>query len=104
MGHMTDAANNTNACGLCGAPLTEEHSHEDENLGIPVKYKVIKVRGILVDSVAVGDPNDKHPLPARVLAANLGIDASSLLGIQYTCLVSRDPYGTTRSNYRLAEN
>ncbi|MGI5140407.1 hypothetical protein [Streptomyces sp. CA-106110] len=101
---MTDATNNTNICGLCGSSLTEEHSHEEENLGIQVKYKIIKIRGILADSVAVDDPNDKHPLPARVLAANLGIDATSLLGIQYTCLVSRDPYGTTRSNYHLVED
>ncbi|MGW3028341.1 hypothetical protein [Streptomyces sp. NPDC001221] len=100
---MTDSTNYTNVCGLCGGSLTEEHSHEEEHLGVQVKYKVIKIRGILADSVAVDDPNDKHPLPARVLAANLGIDASSLLGIQYTCLVSRDPYGTTRSNYRRIE-
>ncbi|MFF4302162.1 hypothetical protein [Streptomyces sp. NPDC001601] len=101
---MTDATSNSEICGLCGEPLSQEHSHEEDTLGVQVEYKVVKIRGILADSVAVEDPNDKHPLPARVLAANLGVDPSSLLGIQYTCLVSHDPYGTTRSNYRLTED
>lgn len=70
-------------------------------LGTQVEYEIVKVRGMLADSVAVLDPNDKHPLPTRVFATNLGVDAGSLLGLHYTCLVSRDPYGTTRSNYRL---
>ncbi|MGX9888467.1 hypothetical protein [Streptomyces sp. NPDC002276] len=68
-----------------------------------VRYKVVRIRGILADSVAVDDPNDQHPLPTRVLATNLGTDAGSLLGIEYTCLVSRDPHGTTRSDYRLTD-
>ncbi|MEV8545916.1 hypothetical protein [Streptomyces sp. NPDC051572] len=101
---MTDSTGNPNVCGICGSPLDEEHSHEEEDLGTQVRYKVIKIRGILADSVAVDDPDDQHPLPTRVLATNLGIDAGSLLGIQYTCLVSHDPYGTTRSDYRLVED
>ncbi|MFD4598975.1 hypothetical protein ACFWPQ_13180 [Streptomyces sp. NPDC058464] len=101
---MTDVTNNTNICGICGAQLDEEHSHEEEDPGIQVRYKVIKIRGILADSIAVDDPGDQHPLPTRVLATNLGVDANSLLGIQYTCLVSSDPYGTTRFDYRLGED
>lgn len=90
-----------------GWPLRQSRdasgAREDEKatLGTRVEYAIVNVRGVLADSVAVHDPNDKHPLPTRVLAASLGVDAGSLLGIHYTCLVSRDPYGTTRSDYRL---
>ncbi|WP_316742760.1 hypothetical protein [Streptomyces sp. MK7] len=100
---MTNGASDVNTCGLCGRPLDAGHYHEEENLGTRVEYQVIRIRGVLADSVAVHDPNDKHPLPSRVLAANLGVEAGSLLGLHYTCLVSRDPYGTTRSDYRLVE-
>lgn len=79
--NITGASSNTNTCGICGQPLDRDHSHEEENLGTPIEYKVVKIRGVLADSVSVNDPNDKHPLPAQALARNLGVDASSLLGL-----------------------
>jgi hypothetical protein len=100
MGNMTGASN-AKICGLCGQSLDRDHSHEEGNLGTQVEYKIVKIRGVLADSVAVHDPNDKHSLPTRILAANLGVDAGLLLGLHYTCLVSQDSYGTTRSEYRL---
>jgi hypothetical protein len=103
MRNVTGAASNVNICGLCGQPLDGGHSQEEEHLGIQTEYKIFKIRGALADSVAVLDPNDKYPLPTRALATNLGVDAGSLLGFHYTCLVSRDPYGTARSDYRLVE-
>ncbi|MFE7960011.1 hypothetical protein [Streptomyces sp. NPDC057413] len=100
---MTNDAGDVNVCGLCGQPLDADHVHEDDDLGTRIEYEVIGIRGILADSVAVHDPSDKHPLPSQVLAANLGVEATELTGLRYTCLVSRDPYGTTRSDYRLTD-
>ena len=99
--NMTYAAPHANTCGLCDQPLGGDHSHEKATLGTRVEYEVVEVRGVLADSVAVHDPNDKHPLPTQILATTLGIDAGSLLGLHYTCLVARDSYGITRSDYRL---
>lgn len=101
---MTNAVRHANTCGLCEQPLDGDHYHEKETRGTRVEYEVVEVRGVLADSVAVHDPNDKHLLPTRILATALGVEAGSLLGLHYTCLVSRDPYGATRSDYRLGRS
>ncbi|MFF9273829.1 hypothetical protein [Streptomyces griseosporeus] len=98
---MRDAAPQADTCGLCDQPLDGDHSHAQVASGTCVEYEVVEVRGVLADSVAVHEPADTHRLPAWVLSTNLGVDAGSLLGVRYTCLVARDSYGTTRSDYRL---
>ncbi|MFH8937666.1 hypothetical protein [Streptomyces griseosporeus] len=104
MADMNDATLQAETCGLCGPPLNADHSHAEATAGTHVEYEVVGVRGVLADSVALHEPGDKHRLPAWVLATNLGVDAGSLVGVRYTCLVACDPYGTTRSDYRLSSS
>lgn len=67
-----------------------------------VEYEVIALRGDLVDVEVVGQQGMTGPTEvARFLAAALGVSSDDLVGCRYTCEVTPDRYGETRSNYRL---
>jgi hypothetical protein len=87
-------------CGLCGQPLDSLHTHENPGERIRVEYEIVGIRGSLADFVAVDDPSDKDYVPVDILTRALKVAIDSLPGLHYTCLVSRDSDGTTRSKYR----
>ncbi|MFF3948060.1 hypothetical protein ACFYYN_24955 [Streptomyces sp. NPDC001902] len=103
-----DALREDARCGICGQPMNAHDLHQQHDEGRPtrkgrrVAYVVVELRGATAHYRAIDDPSRTSKTGADVLAGQLGIDLSSLLGCQYTCWVEPTEYGVIRSDFKLA--
>ncbi|MFI6985203.1 hypothetical protein ACIBSV_42395 [Embleya sp. NPDC050154] len=65
-------------------------------------FVVVELRGAVAHFRAVDDSSRTYRTGATTLAQQLGIDPSDLPGRHYTCRVTSDEYGVTRSGFELA--
>ncbi|HEY9329915.1 MAG TPA: hypothetical protein VIS09_17025 [Streptomyces sp.] len=95
-------------CGICGQPLDAHDAHQQHDDGRParkgkrVAYVVVELRGATAHYQATDDPSRTFKTGASDLAGQLGIEASGLLGCQYTCWVEPTEYGVIRSDFKPA--
>ena len=96
-------------CGMCGRALDDRHAHEESADPAPkpgkrVVYTVVDLRGATVIYQPVGDPSRTCRTGAAGLASSLGIDASELIGLRFSCWVEPAEHGVFRSEFRLVES
>ncbi len=60
-----------------------------------------ELRGAIAHYQPVGDATRIFKTHAVSLADELGIEVAELIGCRYSCWVEPDPYGVTRSDFRL---
>lgn len=97
---------NVPLCGICGRPMEDGHSadrHGAED-GRRVEYVVVGRRGGLVEVRQADVEARIRKTDASMLALNLGVDESTLVGRRYSCWVVPDEYGFTRSDFRLVSD
>ncbi|MFJ9060270.1 hypothetical protein [Streptomyces sp. NPDC102409] len=66
-----------------------------------MEYVVVGLRGATAHCRAVDDPSRAFRTGADVLAEQLGIDLSDLLGRHYTCVETPGEYGVFRGRFEL---
>jgi len=69
--------------------------------GRRVEYVVVGRRGGLVEVHQADAEGRTRKTDASMLALNLGVDESALVGRRYSCWVVPDEYGFTRSDFKL---
>jgi len=90
-------------CGVCGHPVGDGRcadGHDAEG-GRRVEYVVVGRRGGLAEVRRADAEATVRKTDASVLALNLGVEESTLVGRRYSCWVVPDEYGFTRSDYKL---
>jgi DNA-directed RNA polymerase subunit RPC12/RpoP len=93
-------------CGICGRPLDERHAHDGQDgfaarCGKEVEYIVIGKRGGIADYQNADDASKTYRTDSAVLATQLGLEESSLVGSRFRCWVSPAEYGVIRGDFRL---
>ncbi|MGA4726990.1 hypothetical protein ACWEOS_13265 [Micromonospora taraxaci] len=93
-------------CGICGGSLDERHAPDGPDglgggRGKRVEYVVVAKRGGIVDYQPVGDAAKSHRTDAAMLAFQLGVEESSLVGRRFSCWITPAEYGTFESDFRL---
>lgn len=100
------APEHANVCGLCGQPLDERHA-DDTQHGVADKrgetreYVVVGRRGGIADYQRVGDAVRTRRTDAAMLAVQLGIEESRLVGARFSCWVEPAEYGVFESDFTL---
>jgi hypothetical protein len=101
-----DSSPDAPTCGICGLPTGDRHGRDGHGVareaGKRIEYVVVGRRGELAEfREADGEPRVRKT-DAAVLALNLRVEETSLVGRRFSCLVVPDEYGVTRSDFRLA--
>ncbi|GAA3000679.1 hypothetical protein GCM10020229_11100 [Kitasatospora albolonga] len=96
-----ETSRNEELCGICGQLVDSQHVHAGVDAGERIEYVVVEIRGVTAHYQAVKNPSRTLRTGAPMLAQQLGIELSELLGRHYTCLVTPAEYGEIRSQFKL---
>ncbi|MFI9530922.1 hypothetical protein [Micromonospora rosaria] len=92
-------------CGICEKAFDDRHgadSHDrGEDVGKRVEYVVVGRRGGLAEVREKDSDSVVRRTDASMLAFNLQVEESTLLGRRYSCWVVPAEYGVIRSDFRL---
>src|SRR5690349_4422345 len=69
--------------------------------GRRVEFTIVDTRGALAEYEVTGDPSKRRRTVAVNLAADLGVDVSTLLGRRFTCWVEPTQYGSIQSDFQI---
>ena len=74
-------------CGICGEPI-DDHDGPGAHEGQRVTYEIVERRNTLVLTRAIDTIVDERKMAADTLIRNLKLDADSLVGRRFTCVVT----------------
>ncbi|GHJ47031.1 hypothetical protein Cs7R123_43730 [Catellatospora sp. TT07R-123] len=99
------ASEDVSPCGVCGLPVDDAHDRmgHDTATGRPgkrVDYVVLGKRGGIAEYQGIEDRSRIYRTDAAILAVQLGIDESALIGSLFSCWVSPAEHGVIRSDFR----
>ncbi|WP_204290318.1 hypothetical protein [Micromonospora gifhornensis] len=85
--------------------MADDHGEHVDRSGVGgrVEYVVVGKRGGIAEFREVGDSRIRKT-DAEVLAYQLGVEQSSLLGRRFSCWVEPAEYGVIRSDFQLVED
>ncbi|MBM0279899.1 hypothetical protein [Micromonospora tarensis] len=103
---VMDASDDAGDCGICGGPLDERHAHRGSDgaaagQGRRIEFVVIGRRGGIADYRKADDASRSYRTDAEMLALQLGVAESTLVGRRFSCWISPAEHGTFQSDHRL---